>query len=209
LFLSAIRNYSLDTFCLIEHKRRNNLVEIFALWLPILISAAAVFVVSSFIHMAVPWHKGDYRKMPDEDKLMDALRTFNIPPGDYLLPCADNMKHMQSVEFKNKIEKGPIMIATIRPAGNAGMGLNLFLWLIYSVVIGIIAAYVSSRALVGSAVPLQIFRFVGVTSFLGYSGALWQMSIWYRRSWMTTLKSSIDGLIYACVTAAIFVWLWP
>ena len=43
------------------------------LWLPILVSAVIVFVVSSIIHMASPWHKGDYPKLPNEDKVLEAL----------------------------------------------------------------------------------------------------------------------------------------
>jgi hypothetical protein len=35
------------------------------------------------------------------------------------------------------------------------------------------------------------------------------MSIWYRRSWVTTLKATIDGAVFAAVTAATFAWLWP
>ena len=42
-----------------------------------------------------------------------------------------------------------------------------------------------------------------------HSVGLWQMSIWYRRSWVVTLKNTIDGLIYGCLTAAVFAWLWP
>jgi len=34
-----------------------------ALWLPILLSSVIVFIVSSIIHMASPWHKSDYPKM--------------------------------------------------------------------------------------------------------------------------------------------------
>ena len=52
-----------------------------ALWLPILLSAVLVFVVSSAIHMVSPWHKSDYPRVPDEDKLRDALRPLAIPPG--------------------------------------------------------------------------------------------------------------------------------
>ena len=55
-----------------------------ALWLPILLSAVVVFIASSLIHMASPWHKGDYPMMPNQDKVMDALRPFAIPPGDYM-----------------------------------------------------------------------------------------------------------------------------
>jgi hypothetical protein len=43
-----------------------------ALWLPILLSAAAGFVASSLIHMASPWHKSDYPKMANEERVMDA-----------------------------------------------------------------------------------------------------------------------------------------
>ena len=57
-----------------------------ALWLPILLSAAIVFVVSSVIHMVLPWHKSDYPRMANEDKVMDALRPPIIPPGDYMVP---------------------------------------------------------------------------------------------------------------------------
>jgi hypothetical protein len=29
------------------------------------------------------------------------------------------------------------------------------------------------------------------------------------RSWIRTLKSMFDGLIYALLTASVFGWLWP
>jgi len=38
---------------------------------------------------------------------------------------------------------------------------------------------------------------------------LWQMSIWYRRSWSTTLKATLDGVIYGLLTGGAFGWLWP
>ena len=52
-----------------------------ALWLPILLSAVLVFVASSLIHMASPWHKSDYPKLPDEEQLIGALRPLVIPPA--------------------------------------------------------------------------------------------------------------------------------
>ena len=79
----------------------------------------------------------------------------------------------------------------------------------YIVVVTLFAAYISGRALARGADSLQVFRFVGATAFLGYAPALWQMSIWYRRAWTTTIKSTVDGLIYALITGGIFVWLWP
>jgi hypothetical protein len=98
---------------------------------------------------------------------------------------------------------------TVVPNGKVNMGQSLMLWFLYSVVIGIFAGYIAGRALPPGAAYLQVFRFAGATAFLGYSAALWQMSIWYKRSWITTIKSTIDGLIYALFTAGVFGWLWP
>ena len=39
------------------------MVPLSTLWVPILVSAVLVFVASSFIHMVLPYHKGDYRKV--------------------------------------------------------------------------------------------------------------------------------------------------
>ena len=75
--------------------------------------------------------------------------------------------------------------------------------------VGLFAAYVAGRALPPGTIYLQVFRFVGTTAFMGYTLALWPMSIWYRRAWTITIKSTIDGLIYALLTAGTFGWLWP
>jgi hypothetical protein len=48
-----------------------------------------------------------------------------------------------------------------------------------------------------------------IVGSLGYAGALWQMTIWYSRSVATTLRSTIDGLIYAAITAATLAYFWP
>jgi hypothetical protein len=179
------------------------------LWLPILLSSVIVFVVSSIIHMALPWHKSDYPKVPNEDRVMDALRPLAIPPGDYMIPRPSSREDMRSPEFAEKMRKGPVMMLTVMPNGPMSMGKNLALWFLYSVVVGLLAAYVAGRALPVGAAYLHVFRFVGVTAFVGYSLALWQMSIWYRRAWSATIKATVDGLIYALLTAGTFGWLWP
>jgi len=180
-----------------------------ALWLPILLSAVVVFLVSSLIHMALPWHKDDYPKVPNEEKIRDALRPLAIPPGDYMVPRASSTEEMRSPEFAEKTSKGPNLILTVLPTGPFTMGRSLALWFCYSVVVGLFAGYVAGRALAPGAEYLAVFRFAGVTAFVGYSLALWQMSIWYRRAWSTTLKATVDGLIYALLTAGMFGWLWP
>jgi len=181
-----------------------------ALYLPILLSAVMVFIASSVIHMfLVAWHRGDYGQMPNEDKVMDALRPFSIPPGDYFVPRPPNMAEMRSPAFAEKVKKGPVFVITVMQNRMVMMGKNLALWFAYSLVIGLFSGYIAGRALPAGANYLQVFRFVGATAFLGYTAALWQMSIWFQRSWVTTIKSTIDGLLYALLTAGTFGWLWP
>ena len=81
--------------------------------------------------------------------------------------------------------------------------------LVQPIVVGLLAAYIAGRALGPGAHYLQVFRFVGASSFMGYSLALAQHSIWYGRNWGTTLRSMVDGLVYALLTAGTFGWLWP
>ena len=180
-----------------------------ALWLPILLSSVIVFIVSSAIHMASPWHKSDYPKVPNEDRVRDALRALAIPPGDYMIPRPSSREEMRSPEFAAKVKQGPVMMMTVMPNGPMAMGRSLILWFLYAVVVGCFAGYVAGRALPAGAESFRVFRFVGVTTFVGYSVALWQMSIWYRRAWTTTLKATVDAVIYALLTAGTFVWLWP
>lgn len=185
------------------------MVPVMSLWLPILLSAVIVFVASSIIHMALGYHRNDYKKFPDEDGVMEALRRFAIPPGDYLFPCGGSPKAMKDPAFREKWNKGPVGLMTVIPAGPPTMVRSLGLWFLYCIVVGIFAAYIAGRALQPGAPYLSVFRFAGCTAFIGYSLALWQFTIWYRRSWVTTLKSTIDGLIYGLLTAGVFGWLWP
>jgi len=178
-------------------------------WLPILLSAVVVFIASSVNHMFLPWHKGDYGKVPNETGVMDALRPFGLTPGDYMLPRPGSTQDMKSAEFGDKLKKGPVMIATVMPSGPFKMGKSLLLWFVYLVVVGYFAAYVAAHAQPGWIGYRQVFRYAGLTAFLAHAGALAQFSIWYRRSWVTTFKTMIDGVIYAALTAGVLGWLWP
>ena len=185
------------------------MVSLMSLWFPIVLSAVIVFVVSSIIHMMLPYHRNDFRKIAEEDKVMEALRPFNIPPGDYAIPWAGSTKEMQAPGFNDKMTKGPVGFLTVIPSGPPTMGKSLVLWFVYCIVVGVFAAYIASRALEPGARYLSVFRFTGCTAFIGYAVALWQNTIWYRRAWCSTLKSTLDGLVYALLTAGTFGWLWP
>jgi len=185
------------------------MVFLTSLWIPILLSAVIVFVLSSIIHMVLPYHRNDIRKVPKEDELMNALRGLDLPPGDYGVPHPGSIAGMKDPAFAEKMKKGPIAFLTVAPGAEPSMAVPLLLWFVYSVVVSLFAGYVAGRALPAGAHYLQVFRFVGASAFMGYSLALLQHSIWYKRNWGTTLKSVFDGLVYALFTAGTFGWLWP
>ena len=185
------------------------MVPILSLWLPILLSAVATFIISSIIHMVVGYHKNDFLALPSEKEVMDDLRKHNLPEGNYSFPKAKSMKDMKTPEFSEKMKQGPVGMMTITKSGPPGMGKELTLWFIYSIIVGIFAAYVAGRACEPGTHYLSVFRFAGVTAFVGYSLALLQNSIWYKRGWAATFKSMFDGFVYALFTGGIFGWLWP
>lgn len=179
-----------------------------ALWLPILVSAVIVFIASSVIHMGPFWHRGDYPALPDQDRVQDALRPFNLRPGEYMLPRAKDMKSMQAPEFVEKLKRGPVAIVTVVPNGPISMSKSLVQWFIYTLVVSVFAAYVAHATLPTDAHYLQVFRVAGTAAFLAYAVGLWQQSIWYSRPWPTTAKYTLDGLIYGMLTGGSFGWLW-
>jgi len=185
------------------------MVPLTALWVPILLSAVIVFVASSIIHMVLPVHRNDLRRFEREDDVMRALRPFNLPPGDYAMPHAGDPSKLKDPAFLEKMSQGPVAYVTVAPTGPPAMGASLGLWFLYSVIVGVFAAYIAGRALAPGVHYLQVFRFVGASAFMGYSLALLQNSIWWRRNWPMTLKSMADGLVYALLTAGTFGWLWP
>jgi len=185
------------------------MVSLASLWLPILISSVLVFMASSVIHMAPLWHKNDYPKMPREAEVLAALRPFAIPPGDYFIPRAGGMQEMKSAEFKEKMKQGPVMVLTVLPNGPITMNRSLVQWFIFLLVVGFFVALVTSQTLPAGTPYLRVHKLAATVAFIGYSLALAELSIWYRRSWSLTLKAAFDGLIYALLTGGTFGWLWP
>ena len=185
------------------------MVSLMSLWLPILLSAVLVFAVSSLIHMVIKYHNTDFGKVPNEDQVMDALRSAGITPGDYVIPYAGSMDAMKTPEFIAKMTKGPVAFMTVTENGPPAMRKSLAQWFVYCLLIGTFSAFVAGHAIGSGEDYLVVFHYVGTVAFAGYALALLQNSIWYKRNWTATLKSVFDGLLYALVTAGTFGWLWP
>jgi len=188
------------------------MVGIVALWLPIVLAAVAVFVASSVVHMLLPHHKTDFQTAPDEDGVMDALRGFNIPPGDYVLPnTGGDPAVMKSEAFAEKMNKGPLVVMTVMPKGTFSdmMGKTMALWFVYCLVVSFMVAYATELAMAPGADYMAVFRFAGTVAFGFYALGQWPRTIWYKSSGMTSLKSTVDSFLYGLLTAGVFGWLWP
>ena len=185
------------------------MIPLTALWLPILLSAVLVFFASFIMHMVLAYHKSDYRKLPDEDRVTDAVRNAGVTPGPaYFFPYF-SFKEMKSLPAIEKFKRGPVGLMTVVPSGPPAMGKNMVQWFLYCVVISFFVAYLSHRTLAPGTAFLQVFRVGGITAFLGFGAAHAQESIWNGRSWVVTFKHLFDSVIYAALTAGVFSWLWP
>ncbi|MHC4960449.1 MAG: hypothetical protein ACYTGN_19035 [Planctomycetota bacterium] len=179
------------------------------LWLPIVLSAVLVFVVSSIIHMALPIHKGDMQKLGGEEAVLESMRAQNVTPGSYMFPCAESMKAMGSPEMLEKFKRGPVGYMTVLPNGAPAIGKNLVNWFLYSLVVGALVAYVAHHALAPGAKYYLVFRVTGTAAILGYAIGALQDSIWKGQSWKITGKFVFDGAIYGLCTAGAFAGFWP
>ncbi len=179
-----------------------------SLLLPVVISAVAVFVLTLIIHMS-PWHRGDYLRLPDEDGVMAALRPFNLPPNDYVVPHPGSGDYMKSPEYDAKRDAGPNLILTVLPNGPWQIGRMMGFWFLY-----VLAISASVACVVGTFMPPgghghAVFHHVAVITFLAHAMGAVPLSIWYGRKWSTTFRYAVDALLSALAAGWIFALMWP
>jgi hypothetical protein len=183
-----------------------------ALWLPILLSAVVVFIASSIMHMVLPYHKSDYRQLPDEDKLLASLRPAGLQKGLYIFPYCTH-KEMNSAAVQEKYKQGPVGMLTVFPSGPPAMLKFLAMWFVYCLIIGVFVAYITADAhplVLAHGAPFRpVFRVAGTAAFLAYGLANLSNGIWKGQPWGNVIKEVVDGLVYALLTAGTFGWLWP
>jgi hypothetical protein len=184
------------------------MVPLTQLWLPILLSAVIVFVASSIMHMLLPYHRSDYQKLPDEDKLLTALRAAGLKRGLYLFPFGTH-KEMKSPAMIEKYKQGPVGMMTVFPSGPPVMAKFLGMWFVYCLIVGFFVAYLTGHTVMSGAAYPVVFRVAGTAAFLSYGLGNLSNGIWKGQTWSVTIKEVIDGLVYGLLTAGTFGWLWP
>lgn len=182
-------------------------VHLMSLWLPIVLSAVAVFFASSLVWMVFQYHNSDWSKTPDEDAVRTALN--NVAPGHYAVPHAASAAERKSSAWQEKCVQGPVAMLTVIPSGLPAMGKQLGQWIVYCLVISFLVAYVTSTTVPAGSEYLRVFRIAGTVAVLAYAGGAAQGAIWFGHTWTRTAKDALDGLIYGLLTAGIFSWLWP
>ena len=179
------------------------------LWLPILVSGVASFIISALAWTVLPHHKKDWRGLPDPDAVQAAMRANPPEVGQYSLPWARDARAFEDPAMKQRLAEGPRAFITIVPNGMPAMGPMMLKSVIYNVVVSLLVAYVTWHALGPEAPYLEVFRIAGTTAIMAYTLASVPDSIWFGRPWRTYGMQVIDGVAFGLVTAGVFGWLWP
>jgi hypothetical protein len=178
------------------------------LWLPILLSAAAVWIVSAIVWMALPHHKGDFIGLPDEDGFMDHIRKSGIKPGNYGFPDSRGRAAMQSEKVQKAWQEGPVGHLSVWQTPLT-MGGKLVATFIVYLVVSTLIAYLTRVALPGATPFARVFQVAATAGILAYCFSFIPNALWWGSYKRTIVANFIDGIIYGAITGAIFAWGWP
>jgi hypothetical protein len=184
------------------------MVPLTVLWLPILLAAVIVFVASAVMHTVLSYHESDCQQIPDEARVLDALRAAGLKRGYYHFPFGSH-KEMKSPAMVEKYKQGPVGMMTVFPSGPPAMPKFLGQWFAYCLIVGFFVAYLTGRTVAPGAHYLAVFRVAGTAAFLAYGIGQLSNGIWKGQPWSMTIKEVLDGLLYGLLTAGTFGWLWP
>jgi len=182
-----------------------------ALWLPILLSAVVIFIISSILHMVLKgWHTSDYKGFANEDAVRAAINAGNPTPGRYVVPYCTDSKDWGSEAMKQKYREGPVGHLTLGPIGLPNLGKFLGQWFVWALIVSAIAAYVAARVYgLNPSHDCRAAKLIGVIIFAGLGFGTITESIWAMRPWVTSVKYLVDSALYGLGSAATFYWLWP
>jgi hypothetical protein len=178
------------------------------LWLPILLSAAAVWLASMIFGMALPHHKQDWIGLADEDGFADDLRKRGIKPGNYLFPDFRDPKSMKTPKVEKALKEGPVGHLSLWKTP-VTMGDKMAGAFVVYLVATIFIAYLTRVAVPGGAGFSKIFQVAATAGILAYCFSHIPSALWWGSSKRTIIANIFDGIVYAAITGAIFAWRWP
>lgn len=176
------------------------------LWLPILIGTVVLFFLSFLFWAVLPHHFGDHKKLPDEDAFMDFLRSQNIPPGNYIYPCAAKASEQHSKENVEKYTAGPRGLLDLyeMPVMPVNMAKTILYFFVTVSTIGYITHVACPPASEGLDF-MRVFRIAGTIAILTYATSNVLNRVWFKKRVWTEI---LDGVIYGLVLGLIFASFW-
>jgi len=180
-----------------------------SLWLPGVVSAVAVFVLSSILHMVLKYHRDDYRQLAGEEAVADALRRSAPAPGVYAIPYVDNPALMKDPAVRKRFADGPIAQIHVGRPALPSMGKYLAQWFLFCLLVSFFTAYVARHKLTVGSPGLEIWRITTTVALMGYAFGYLQDSIWRLVPWASAWRGIFDAALYALTTGLVFRLLWP
>ena len=190
------------------------MVTLADLWLPIVLSAAAVWIASALAWMVMPHHKGEFKGVPDEDAFLAAMRSAHVPPGQYMFPfCKDPNAIKTDPALKAKFDAGPwgTMNVIANKWGNMGgkMAGSFIFYLVVSALAAHLATIAFPRNVAGGADFAHVFHFTSIVAVMAYCLASIPQAIWFNKPLGSVIAGLVDGIAFGIITGAIFAWRWP
>ena len=179
-------------------------MSVFDLWLPVLAAGLATHVMSALAWMVLPHHKPEWKRFPEEDKLLDLINEGPVPADQYMFPFAADTVEMKSEEFQQKQGKcrGMLILWPTQLNMGAAMGQTLAFFFFAAFCIG----YVASLALEPGESFFQVFRVATTVGLLTHCLGIFPGVFWFKQR---VLMDLADKVAYAIVTGLIFAALWP
>jgi hypothetical protein len=177
------------------------------LWLPIVLTAVAIFILSAIAWMALPHHKKDFGRHPDEDAFMASGR--DTKPGRYMFPFCADPAEMKSDDFKARWKSGPHGVLTIWN-GPPNMGKNLLLTFIFYTTVAVFVAYLTTLSSLAPGDDFRtVFRFTGTAAVSAFAFGGIPQAIWFNKSLRAFFTDLADNIVYGLTTGVVFALCWP
>ena len=177
--------------------------------LPVMLSAAFVWLASAASWMALPHHIGEYRGVKDEADLADALRRQSLPRGQYILPHLDRWEDAATPGGRERFVNGPVAFLTILPNRVPSIRRHLLLTLAHYVLVAAGIAWAAQTFIPLGAAYAQVFPPVAIMALLAHGSALIPEAIWYGKPWGNVLRGLLDAAVFALLTAGSMAATWP
>ncbi len=180
-------------------------MDLTTLWLPIVLAAVGVFLVSAIVWMALPLHRKEYRKHERSEEVAEWIRRNQPAVGRYMIGWHPPGEDRKAAPATATSPRALLLV----DYGPPNMGKSLGLWFVNLLVVSVLIGYVASVALPRGAAAIEVARVTFTAGLLAYGGGALPKAIWEGIPWSHVPAALVDALLYAAATAAVFAISWP